>query len=741
MAINLAKTRNFGIVAHIDSGKTTVSERILYYTGKKHKIGEVHDGAASTDWMKEEQERGITITAAAVFAQWRGHDINLIDTPGHVDFTAEVERSCRVLDGAVVVFCAVAGVQAQSETVWRQANKYSVPRLVFVNKMDRMGANFDRVVGQVKERLAGNPVPIQMPIGAGDDFRAIIDLVQMKMFTFEGEKGEDQKENEIPAEFKAEAEKRRHAMIDAVASHCGDEEIEMTYLDSGTLNNEQIVKGLQKGAMTFKLQPMLCGAALRNKGIQMLLDAVVDILPNPKDAHSIKQFELSDTLKANPIATICDPKAPLRAMVFKIMNMPTLGDVSFVRVYQGTIKEGDALVAAGTSRTERAARMVKLVGVSSTKIDEAPAGDICALVGLKGTQTGDTLVHTTDQKPMVLEGISFAKPVITMAIEPKSNADKEKLAYGLARLEREDPTFKKWTDPETSQLSIAGMGELHLEVLSHRIRDEYKVDAVVGKPRVSYRQTISRQIEIRGKHVKQSGGRGQYGDCILIIRPLTAEEKAAGHEFIFENATRGGSVPKEYVGPIEEGGRNAPPRPPPAGEKPAAHEFIFETATRGGSVPKEYVGPIEEGVRNELARGYELPFPVINVHVSLIDGSYHDVDSSEHAFVAAGALAVRLAYPQLVVTVTEPWMKVEVETPDPFTGSIMGSLQSKRAMITESLDRGPNKIIRCEVPLAEMFGYTTDLRSMSQGRAGYSMEPAEYKTVPNRSEEHTSELR
>jgi elongation factor G len=689
MAINLAKTRNFGIVAHIDSGKTTVSERILYYTGKKHKIGEVHDGAASTDWMKEEQERGITITAAAVFAQWRGHDINLIDTPGHVDFTAEVERSCRVLDGAVVVFCAVAGVQAQSETVWRQANKYSVPRLVFVNKMDRMGANFDRVVGQVKERLSGNPVPIQMPVGAGDDFKAIIDLVQMKMFTFEGEKGEDQKENEIPAELKAEAEKRRHAMIDAVASNCGDEEIEMNYLDKGTLTNDQIMQGLRKGCMSFKLQPMLCGAALRNKGIQMLLDAVVDILPNPKDAHSIKQFELSDVLKANPIPTICDPKAPLRAMVFKIMNMPTLGDVSFVRVYQGTIKEGDALVAAGTNRTERAARMVKLVGVSSTKVDEAQAGDICALVGLKSTQTGDTLVHQSDQKPMVLEGISFAKPVITMAIEPKSNADKEKLAYALARLEREDPTFKKWTDPETAQLIIAGMGELHLEVLSHRIRDEYKVEAVVGKPRVSYRQTITKEIEVRGKHVKQSGGRGQYGDCILVIRPLTAEEKAAGHEFIFENNTRGGSVPKEYV------------------------------------------GPIEEGVRNELARGYELPFPVINVYVSLIDGSYHDVDSSEHAFVAAGALAIRLAYPQLGVQVLEPWMKVEVETPDQFTGTIMGSLQSKRAMITESLDRGPNKIIRCEVPLAEMFGYTTDLRSMSQGRASYSMEPAEYKQVPN----------
>ncbi len=689
MALNIAKTRNFGIVAHIDSGKTTVSERILYYTGKKHKIGEVHDGGASTDWMKEEQERGITITAAAVFAQWRGHDINLIDTPGHVDFTAEVERSCRVLDGAVVVFCAVAGVQAQSETVWRQANKYTVPRLVFVNKMDRMGANFDNVVVQVKSRLAGNPVPIQMPVGAGDDFSGIIDLIKMKYMTFEGEKGEDQVENEIPANLKAEAEKRRIGMMDAVASYCGDDEIETAYLDNGTLSNEQIMKGLLKGCMAFKLQPMLCGAALRNKGIQMLLDAVVDILPNPRDAHAIKQYDVDDLLKTKPIPTVCDPKLPLRAMVFKIMNMPTLGDVSFVRVYQGIIKEGDALVAAGTTRTERVSRMVKLVGLSSTKVEEAGAGDICAMVGLKGTQTGDTLVHQSDQKPGVLEGISFAKPVITMAIEPKSNADKEKMAYALARLEREDPTFKKWTDPETSQLIIAGMGELHLEVLSHRIRDEYKVDAVVGKPRVSYRQTITKAIEVRGKHVKQSGGRGQYGDCVVKIRPLTTEEKAAGHEFIFENATRGGSVPKEYI------------------------------------------KPIEEGIRNELARGYELPFPVINVHVALIDGSFHDVDSSEHAFVAAGALAMRTAYPQIGVQVLEPWMNVEVETPDQFTGSVMGSLQSKRAMITETVDRGVNKIIRSEVPLAEMFGYTTDLRSLSQGRASYSMEPAEYKPVPN----------
>ena len=692
MALNLAKTRNFGIVAHIDSGKTTVSERILYYTGKKHKIGEVHDGAASTDWMKEEQERGITITAAAVFAQWtykgEKYDINLIDTPGHVDFTAEVERSCRVLDGAVVVFCAVAGVQAQSETVWRQANKYKVPRLVFVNKMDRMGANFDRVVGQVKERLGGNPVPIQMPIGSGDDFRAIIDLIVMKYYTFEGDKGEDQKEHDIPAEFREEAEKRRAAMIDALASGCGDEEIEMAYLDKGTLENPQILAALVKGTTSFALQPMLCGAALRNKGIQLLLDAVVSILPNPKDAHSIKQFALDDATKSNPLPTACDPKAPLRAMVFKIMNMPVLGDVSFVRTYQGTIKEGDALVCQPSGKTERAARMVKLVGVVPTKVDEISAGDIAVLVGLKNTQTGDTLCHQSDASPMMLEGISFAKPVISMAIEPKSNNDKEKIAYALARLEREDPTFKKYVDPETSQVIISGMGELHLEVLQHRIRDEYKVDAVVGKPKVSYRETVTKAIEIRGKHVKQSGGRGQYGDCILKIRPLNDEEKAAGNE------------------------------------------FIFLDSVRGGTVPKEFRKPIEEGVIAELARGYISGFPCINVHVELIDGSYHDVDSSQEAFISAGRLAIREAYPKLGVQLLEPWMKVEVETPDQFTGSIMGSLQAKRAIITESLDRGTNKIIRCEVPLGEMFGYTTDLRSMSQGRASYSMEPSEYKGVP-----------
>ncbi|HYE06794.1 MAG TPA: elongation factor G [Planctomycetota bacterium] len=686
-SIPIAKMRNFGIVAHIDSGKTTVSERILYYTGKKHKIGEVHDGATTTDWMKEEQERGITITAAAVWAHWKGVYLNLIDTPGHVDFTAEVERSCRVLDGAVVVFCAVAGVQAQSETVWRQANKYKVPRIVFVNKMDRGGANFLRVRDQVKERLHGNPVPIQLPVGAGDDFRGIIDLVEMKFFTFEGEKGEDQKENPIPAEYQKQAEELRAEMIEAVAQE--DEKLTEKWLETGSLSDEEIKLGLKLGIQHYKLQPMMCGAALRNKGIQLLLDAVIGYLPDPASVHNMHQFKIEDILHKEPIETKCDPKAPMRALVFKIMNMPSIGEVGFVRVYQGTLKTGDQLIVANNGKKERASRMIKLVGATPNPVDDSQAGDICAIVGLKFAATGETLVHESDKEPMVLEGITFAKPVITMAIEPKSNADKEKLAYALSKMEREDPTFKKHIDPETSQLIIAGMGELHLEVLQHRMLDDYKVDATVGKPRVSYRETITKSVNVRGKHVKQSGGRGQYGDCILDIRPLTDEEKKAGHEFIFENNIRGGTIPKEYI------------------------------------------KPIEEGVRNELARGYIAGFPCINVHVSLIDGSVHDVDSSEHAFVAAGSLAIRIAYEKLGVVLLEPWMRVEVETPDEFTGSVMGSLQSKRAMITDTLKRGPANIIICEVPLGEMFGYTTDLRSMSQGRASFSMEPSEYKQVPN----------
>ena len=685
MALNLLKTRNFGIVAHIDSGKTTCSERILYYTGKKHKIGEVHEGATTTDWMKEEAERGITITAATVWSQWRGFFINLIDTPGHVDFTAEVERSCRVLDGAVVVFCAVAGVQAQSETVWRQADKYKVPRFVFVNKMDRMGADFYRAVGQVKTRLGGNPVAVQMPVGAAEDFKGIIDLFKMKFMTFEGDKGEDQVEHDIPAELKAEAEKRRAEMIDAVAS--ADDDLADAYLTNGTLTDAELVQGLRKGVLTYKLQPVFCGSALRNKGIQMLLDAVVDYFPDPAEAHRICQFALDDKHHANPIPTVCDPTAPLRALVFKVMTMPNVGEVCFTRVYQGTLKAGDQLVIANNGKRERASRLVKLTGANPQPIDEIPAGDIGAISGFKFACTGETLCHENNQA--ILEGITFARPVISMAIEPKSNADKEKLAMTLARLEREDPTFKRHVDPETGQLIISGMGELHLEVLQHRLLNDFRVDANVGKPRVSYRETVTRECEIRGKHVKQTGGHGQYGDCILKIRPLKPEER-------------------------EEAG----------------DEVVFENDTKGGVIPKEYIPAIEEGVRAELLRGHVAGFPVINVHISLIDGSFHDVDSSEMAFKAAGQLAIRLAYEKLGVILLEPWMKVEAETPEQYTGSVIGSLNSKRAIISSTASTGVSQVIRGEVPLSEMSGYTTELRSLTQGRACFTMEPADYKAVP-----------
>lgn len=679
----IKKMRNFGIIAHIDSGKTTVSERILYYTGKKHTLGEVHDGTATMDWMKEEQERGITITAAATSVKWRDMDLNLIDTPGHVDFTAEVERSCRVLDGAVVVFCGVGGVQAQSETVWRQANKYKVPRLVFVNKMDRVGANFFNVVGQVKERLKANPIVIAYPYGAGDDLKGIIDLVKGLYYTFEGDKGEDCIEHPIPADEQQRYTELRQHLMENVAQE--DEAMMNKYLETGDLSTEEIMRGIKAGVEKYLFQPVLCGAALRNIGIQLLLDGVVDYLPDPESVHNMNQFSVDDTKFETPIPTKPDSNAPLRALVFKVMTTPH-GELSFVRVYQGQMKTGDQLYCPNQKKKERASRLIKLHAIQQNPIDEIGAGDICAIIGLKFACTGETLCR--EENPAILEGISFAKPVIQMAIEPKSNADKEKLAHALAKLEREDPTFSKRIDGETGQLIISGMGELHLEVLQHRLLDDFKVDAEVGKPRVSYRETITKEVEVRGKHVKQSGGRGQYGDCILVVRPLSEEEKAAGHEFLFENAIKGGTIPREFV------------------------------------------GPIEYGARNELLRGYVGGYPIINVHIKLIDGSYHDVDSSQEAFIAAGALAIRNALPNLGVQVLEPWMKVEAETPDNFVGNVMGSLNSKRAIIHETLIRHGVTVIRGEVPLAAMFGYSTELRSISQGRAAFSMEPGDYKVIP-----------
>ena len=681
--IPIKKMRNFGIIAHIDSGKTTVSERVIYFTGKSHKIGEVHEGAATMDWMKEEQERGITITAAATSVEWRGHYLNVIDTPGHVDFTAEVERSCRVLDGAVVVFCAVGGVQAQSETVWRQADKYKVPRMVFVNKMDRVGADFFSVVDQIRERLDANPLPIAYPVGGGDELQGIIDLVGWRYLRFEGANGEKVTELPIPDDEMERATELRQTMYEQVAQE--SEDLMEKYLENESLSQEDLMVGIREGVKHYLFQPVLVGSALKNIGVQLMIDAVVDYLPNPEEVHNMNQFALEDTLHQEPIPTHPDPDAPLRALVFKIMTTPH-GELSFVRVYQGTLRTGDQIFCPNQQKKERASRLVKLHAMQQTAIDEVAAGDICAVVGLKFAATGETL--TPENNQAVLEGITFARPVISMAIEPKSNQDKEKLAHALAKMEREDPTFQRHIDPETGQLIISGMGELHLEVLQHRMLDDFKVDATVGKPRVSYRETITKECEVRGKHVKQTGGSGQYGDCIVKIRPMTDEERATGEEFVFVNQIKGGAIPKEYI--------------------PA----------------------IQEGCKAELTRGHVAGYPVIGVHVTLVDGSFHAVDSSEMAFKAAGQLAIRLAYDKLGVQILEPWMKVEVESPDEFTGNCIGSLNSKRAMISETLNRGSLAVIRGEVPLAEMFGYTTDLRSLTQGRASFTMEPADYKAVP-----------
>jgi elongation factor G len=607
--------------------------------------------------------------------EWRDHYLNLIDTPGHVDFTAEVERSCRVLDGAVVVFCGVGGVQAQSETVWRQADKYKVPRLVFINKMDRVGADFFNVVGQVKDRLNGNPVIVQYPLGAGDELEGIIDLPEFKLFKFEGPKGEELVKYDIPEEELERAEELRNEMIENIAQE--DEELMEKYLEQGGLSEEELKQGIAMGVQNYLFQPVLAGSALKNVGVQPLLDAIVDYLPDPESVH--------DKLMETPIPTKPDPEAPLRALVFKVMTMGQT-EFSFVRVYQGTLRTGDQVICSNQGKKERASRLVKLHSAQQSTVDEAAAGDICAIVGLKFAATGETLCPDNNQA--ILEGISFAQPVISMAIEPKSNADKEKLAKALAKLEREDPTFHRHIDGETGQLIVAGMGELHLEVLQHRLLDDWRVEANVGTPRVSYRESITKEAEVRGKHVKQTGGSGQYGDVVVIFRPQTDQEKALGDD------------------------------------------LIFETAIKGGVIPKEYFNSIQEGIRAEFLRGYVAGYPVIAVHATLIDGSTHDVDSSEMAFKAAGALAVREGFSRLGVQVLEPWMHVECETPDEFTGSVIGSLNSKRAMITDTENRGVVTVVRGEVPLGEMFGYTTELRSLTQGRAAFSMEPGDYKAVP-----------
>jgi len=679
----LERYRNIGIMAHIDAGKTTTTERILFYTGVSHKIGEVHDGAAIMDWMEQEQERGITITSAATTCFWKGmdqslpeHRINIIDTPGHVDFTIEVERSLRVLDGAVAVFCAVGGVEPQSETVWRQANKYKVPRLAFVNKMDRTGADFFRVYKQIKERLKGNPVLLQLPIGAEDQFRGVIDLVKMKEIIWDEEtQGVRFEEVDIPDELKAQAETYREQLVEAAAE--GNEQLLEKYLEGEPLTQEEIKKGLRARCLRGEIVPVLCGSAFKNKGVQAVLDAVVDYLPSPKDIPPVKGI-LEDQTEGERAP---DDEAPFAALAFKIATDPFVGNLTFIRVYSGVLSSGDTVYNPIKDKRERIGRILQMHANERAELKEVRAGDIAAAVGLKDVTTGDTL---TDPKAVItLEKMEFPEPVISVAVEPKTKADQEKMGIALSKLAKEDPSFRVRTDEESGQTIISGMGELHLEIIVDRMRREFKVEANVGKPQVAYRETIRQPVEQEGKFVRQSGGRGQYGHVYLRIEP---KEPGTGYEFV------NGIV--------------------------------------GGVVPKEYIPAVDKGVQEQMQNGVIAGYPVVDVKVTLYDGSYHDVDSSEIAFKIAGSMAFKEGAKKAKPVLLEPIMKVEVVTPDDYMGDVNGDLNRRRGVV-QGLEDGPaGKIIRAQVPMAEMFGYATVLRSMSQGRATYTMEFDHYAEVP-----------
>ncbi len=680
----LERYRNFGIMAHIDAGKTTTTERILFYTGVSHKIGEVHDGAATMDWMEQEQERGITITSTATTAFWGGmdkqfepHRFNIIDTPGHVDFTIEVERSLRVLDGAVFVLCAVGGVQPQSETVWRQANKYSVPRLAFVNKMDRSGADFYRVMDQLKKRLGANPVPVVLPIGAEDGFEGVIDLLRMKAIYWNTEDmGLTYEEKEIPAELLEKAKTYRSQMMEAAAE--ANEEVMEKYLESGHLTDEEIVSGLRQRTLNNEIIPALCGTAFKNKGVQKMLDAVIDYLPSPTQVPPIKG-ELPD---GTPSVRKTGDDEPFSALAFKIMSDPFVGSLTFFRVYSGVVNAGDGVLNSTKDSKERLGRILQMHANSREEIKEVRAGDIAAAVGLKNVITGDTLCDP--EKPIILERMIFPEPVIYVAVEPKTKGDQEKMGMALGRLAQEDPSFRVFTDEESGQTIIAGMGELHLEILVDRMRREFKVEANIGKPQVAYRETIRGTVEQEGKFVRQSGGRGQYGHVKIRIEPL---EVGGGYEFV--NAIVGGVVPREYIPAVDKG--------------------------------------IQEQIKNGVIAGY----PVVDVKVTLFDGSYHEVDSSEMAFKIAGSMAFKEGAVKANPVLLEPMMKVEVETPEDYMGDVIGDLNRRRGMIQGMEDTvGGGKQIKAEVPLSEMFGYATDLRSATQGRATYSMEFARYAEAP-----------
>ncbi len=670
----LERVRNIGIAAHIDAGKTTTTERILFYSGVVHKIGEVHDGAAVTDWMAQERERGITITAAAISTSWQDHRINIIDTPGHVDFTIEVERSMRVLDGVIAVFCAVGGVQPQSETVWRQADRYSVPRMVFVNKMDRTGADFLKVNKQIKDRLKANALPIQLPIGAEGDLTGIIDLVANKAYLYKNDLGTDIEEAPIPSEMEEEASEWRYKLMESVAEN--DEELIEIFLDTGELSTEQLKKGIREGVLKHGLVPVLCGSAFKNKGVQLVLDAVVDYLPAPVDVKPIQGVLPSGKEDVRP----SDDNAPFSALAFKVMSDP-YGKLTFVRMYSGVLSKGSYVMNSTKDAKERISRLVILKADEREEVDELRAGDLGAVLGLKNTTTGDTLCNTDD--PIVLETLFIPEPVISVAVEPKTKGDMEKLSKALTALSEEDPTFRVSTDPETNQTVIAGMGELHLEILVDRMLREFKVEANIGAPQVSYRETIRSSSKGEGKYARQTGGKGQYGHVIIEMEPA---EVGKGFEFV--------------------------------------NKIV------GGAVPKEYIGPASNGMKETCESGVLAGYPLIDVKVTLVDGSFHDVDSSEMAFKIAGSMAFKDGVKKCNPVLLEPMMKVEVESPDDFLGSVIGDLSSRRGQVEgQSVDDGLSKV-QAKVPLAEMFGYATQLRSMTQGRGIFSMEFANYEEVP-----------
>ncbi|AZD67015.1 translation elongation factor 2 (EF-2/EF-G) [Pseudomonas chlororaphis] len=687
--------RNLGIVAHVDAGKTTTTERILFYTGLSHKMGEVHDGAATTDWMVQEQERGITITSAAVTTFWKGsrgqyddkYRVNIIDTPGHVDFTIEVERSLRVLDGAVVVFCGTAGVEPQSETVWRQANKYGVPRVVYVNKMDRAGANFLRVVGQIKSRLGHTPVPVQLAIGAEDNFAGQVDLIKMKaIYWNEDDKGTTYREEEIPTDMLALAEEWRAKMVEAAAE--ANEELMNKYLEGGELTVEEIKAGLRARTLASEIVPAVCGSSFKNKGVPLVLDAVIDYLPAPTEIPSIKGHH-PDSTDDNEIIDErhADDNEPFSSLAFKIATDPFVGTLTFIRVYSGFLSSGDSVINSVKGKKERVGRMVQMHANQREEIKEVRAGDIAALIGMKDVTTGDTLCDIN--KPIILERMDFPEPVISVAVEPKTKADQEKMGIALGKLAQEDPSFRVKTDEETGQTIISGMGELHLDILVDRMKREFNVEANIGKPQVSYREKITVGCEIEGKFVRQSGGRGQFGHCWIRFAPADVDEK----------------------GNITEG-------------------LVFANEVVGGVVPKEYIPAIQKGIEEQMKNGIVAGYPLIGLKATVFDGSYHDVDSSEMAFKVAASMATKQLREKGKGVVLEPIMRVEVVTPEDYMGDVMGDLNRRRGLIQGMEDSVSGKIVRAEVPLGEMFGYATDVRSMSQGRASYSMEFSKYAEAP-----------